>query len=129
MRRSLAALVLVAALCGCSSVGDREGAAAGVATRLLSAVEAGDGDAACAILAPETAKTVAEDEPCPEAILDESLPRPSTVVETAVYGQWAQVKLTSDTIFLAAFPEGWRVVAAGCTPQASRPYDCAVEGD
>ncbi|MFF5081339.1 lipoprotein [Actinoplanes sp. NPDC000266] len=128
MRRSLAALVLMAALSGCATVGDQEDAAAGVATRLLSAVEAGEGDAACATLAPETAKTVAEDEPCPDAILDKSLPRPGTVVGTSVYGQWAQVKFTDDTVFLAAFPEGWRVVAAGCTPQASRPYDCTVEG-
>ncbi|SNY50219.1 hypothetical protein SAMN05421748_110260 [Paractinoplanes atraurantiacus] len=121
--------MVVASISGCATVGDQEGAAAGVAARLLSAVEAGDGDAACAALAPETAKSVAEDEPCPEAILDKSLPRPGQVVETSVYGQWAQVKLTDDTIFLAAFPEGWRVVAAGCTPQASRPYDCSVEGD
>jgi uncharacterized protein YceK len=127
--RLLAALILVAALSGCSSVGEREDAAAQVATRMLTAVAAGDGDAACAILAPDTVKTVAEDEPCADAILDKRLPRPGTVVETAVYGQWAQVKLSDDTVFLAAFPGGWRVVAAGCTPQASRPYDCTVEGD
>ncbi|MEV4344650.1 hypothetical protein AB0J83_09260 [Actinoplanes sp. NPDC049596] len=129
MRRSAALLILVGALAGCSTVGSREEAAAGVATRLLTAAGAGDGDAACAVLAPATVKTVAEDEPCPEAILGKSLPKPGTVVETSVYGQWAQVKLDDDTIFLAAFPEGWRVVAAGCTPQASRPYDCTVEGD
>jgi len=121
------ALVLVAA--GCSSVGDRQEAAADVAVRLLTAVEADDGEAACAILAPDTLKSVAEDEPCPQAILDQDLPRPGTVVETSVYGQWAQVKLDDDTVFLGAFPGGWRVVAAGCTPQGSRPYQCAVEGD
>ncbi|XVV11148.1 hypothetical protein ACQP2X_40875 [Actinoplanes sp. CA-131856] len=129
MRRSLVALMLLASVSGCASVGSQEDAAAGKATGLLTAVAAGDGDAACALLAPDTVKAVAEDEPCPEAILDKSLPRPGTVVETSVYGQWAQVKLSDDTIFLAAFDEGWRVVAAGCTPQASRPYDCTVEGD
>ncbi|MFG1988361.1 hypothetical protein ACGFJ7_00070 [Actinoplanes sp. NPDC048988] len=116
-------------LSGCATVGSQEDAAAGKATSLLAAVGAGDGEAACALLAPDTITTVAEDEPCPEAILDKRLPRPGAVVETSVYGQWAQVKLTDDTIFLAAFPEGWRVVAAGCTPRASRPYDCTVEGD
>ena len=33
-----------------------------------------------------------------------------------------------DTVFLATFPGGWRVVAAGCTPRGDRPYDCTVAG-
>jgi hypothetical protein len=125
----LAAGVLVLSAAGCSSVGSQEEAASGVAVRWQKAVDARDGEAACAVLAPGTLKTVAEDQPCPQAILDKDLPRPGTVVETSVYGQWAQVKLDDDTVFLGAFPGGWRVVAAGCTPQGSRPYDCTVEGD
>ena len=117
------------AVSGCASVGDRADAAAAVAVGLLSAVEARDGTTACALLAPDTRRSVAEDAACAEAILDQDLPRPGTVRETAVYGQWAQVKLDDDTVFLAAFPGGWRVVAAGCTPQASRPYECSVEGN
>jgi hypothetical protein len=31
-------------------------------------------------------------------------------------------------VFLAAFPGGWRVVAAGCTPRGDRPYDCTLQG-
>jgi hypothetical protein len=123
----LAAAVLV--LTGCGSVGHREDAASEVATRLLSAVEAGDGAAACAVLAPDTAESVAEEEPCAEAILGLSLPRPGTVVGADVYGQWAQVRLDDDTVFLAAFPGGWRVVAAGCTPRPNKPYKCLVESD
>ena len=34
----------------------------------------------------------------------------------------------TDTVFLAVFPGGWRVVAAGCTPHGDRPYDCVVQG-
>lgn len=116
------------ALSGCSSAGDRSAAASAVALRLLTAVADQDGDAACATLAPDTASSVAEDDPCPQAILDESLPRPGTVEKTSVYGQWAQVKLSDDTVFLAVFPGGWRVVAAGCTPRGNRPYDCVVQG-
>ncbi len=117
------------AVTGCSSVGNREDAASAAAVRLLDAVAAGDGAAACALLAPDTVETVAEDEPCAEAILDQDLPQPGAVVGADVYGQWAQVRLDGDTIFLAAFPGGWRVVAAGCTPRADRPYRCSVEGD
>lgn len=123
----LAAVVFGVA--GCGSVGDREATASDVAVRLLSAVAAGDGEAACATLAPDTAESVAEEEPCAEAILDSSLPRPGTVLGADVYGQWAQVRLDDDTVFLAAFPGGWRVVAAGCTPRTNKPYKCSVESD
>jgi hypothetical protein len=126
----LAALTL--ALAGCASVGDRGEAAAAVATRLLTAVDGKDGEAACATLAPDTASGVEQSndgKPCAQAILDEDLPKPGTVTGTSVYGQWAQVRLSDDTVFLAVFRNGWRVVAAGCEPRASRPYDCQVQGD
>ena len=115
-------------LAGCASVDGRAQAADAVAERLFAAIDAGDGGAACALLAPETERSVAEDQPCAEAILDEDLPAPGQVTGTEVYGQQAQVKLTGDTVFLAVFPGGWRVVAAGCTPRGGgRPYDCEVE--
>jgi hypothetical protein len=120
----------VVALAGCASVGGQADAAAAVATRLLTAVQGKDGAAACALLAPDTASEVEQSggKPCPEAILDENLPGPGAVTGTAVYGQWAQVRVGADTVFLAAFPGGWRVVAAGCKPRGARPYDCEVQG-
>jgi hypothetical protein len=126
-----AALTLGAlALGGCASVGDRAQAADTVAMRLFQALDAKDGATACAALAPDSAAEVAQsgEKPCPQAILDEDLPAPGVVTDTAVYGQWAQVRLTGDTVFLAVFPGGWRVVAAGCRPRAQRPYDCTVQG-
>ncbi|GIM90685.1 hypothetical protein [Paractinoplanes toevensis] len=122
-------LVLALALTGCSSAGDRGTAAAASATGLLRAVAAGDGSAACALLAPETVAEVAEsaEKPCSEAILEEKLPAPGRVLGTAVYGQRAQVRLDDDTMFLGAFAGGWRVVAAGCTGRGEQPYDCVVE--
>jgi uncharacterized protein YceK len=131
-RISLAATALVAvvALTGCGSVADREQAASAAAVRLLTAVDSKDGTAACAVLAPDTASEVEQSsgKPCAEAILDEDLPKPGTVTGAHVYGQWAQVHLPDDTVFVAVFPGGWRVVAAGCNPQGDRPYDCTVQG-
>jgi hypothetical protein len=129
MAMMLLPLALVA-LGGCAAAGGQGQAAANVATRLLTAVQGKDGAAACAVLAPDTASEVEQSggKPCPEAILDENLPGPGAVTATAVYGQWAQVRIGADTVFLAVFPGGWRVVAAGCQSRGDRPYDCEVQG-
>lgn len=132
-RRSLPAVGLALAglvLAGCGAVGDRGRAAADVAVRLVTAVADRDGATACALLAPDTAAAVADsgDKECAQAVLDEELPAPGAVTGTDVYGQWAQVRLTGDTVFLAVFPGGWRVVAAGCTPRPEHPYACVLQG-
>jgi hypothetical protein len=120
----------VSVLAGCGSVGERGDAAASVAMRMVAAVEAEDGAGACAVLAPNTVSELEESagKPCAEAILDEDLPAPGAVTGSDVYGQWAQVRFTSDTVFLGVFPGGWRVVAAGCSPRQERPYGCALQG-
>ena len=130
MQARVITLLAVVLLAGCSSVGDREDAATGAAVRLFTAVGAQDGAGACAVLAPDTVAELEQsaDKPCAEAILEEDLPAPGRVAGADVYGQWAQVRLDGDTVFLAVFPDGWRVVAAGCTPRAERPYDCLIKG-
>jgi hypothetical protein len=130
VRKVIVTVLAALLLAGCAPAGDREQAVADVAERLLTAVEAGDGDAACALLAPRTVEDLeSDDEPCARAVLEQDLPEPGAVSGTDVYGQWAQVRLAGDTVFLAAFPGGWRVVAAGCTPAGdAQPYDCAVQG-
>jgi hypothetical protein len=131
LRRAAASLTVASmALTGCASVDERADAAATVAVRLLTAVQGDDGAGACAVLAPETRSELEQSAgtSCAQAILDEDLPEPGPVRASEVYGQWAQVRLDGDTVFLAVFPDGWRVVAAGCTPRPERPYDCALQG-
>jgi len=129
--RFVVAGVLTLAAGGCATVDYRGRAAAGVAAAMFSAVAGDDGAAACEMLAPETRSEVEQshdDEPCARAILDEDLPEPGAVTGAEVYGQWAQVRFSGDTVFLAVFPDGWRVVAAGCEARADRPYDCRIQG-
>lgn len=133
MSRGLPAILVPLALlsvAGCDTASEQQDAAASVATRLLDAVQAGDGVAACAALAPDTTAELEQSagKPCAEAILDQELPVAGTVAGSEVYGQWAQVRLTGDTVFLGVFPDGWRVVAAGCTSRQERPYDCTLQG-
>ncbi|MGI5525283.1 hypothetical protein ACQEUX_30680 [Micromonospora sp. CA-259024] len=120
----------VVTVAGCGSATDRGDSAAAAAVRMLSATGAKDGTAACALLAPDTAAELEQsaDKPCAEAVLAEGLPEPGAVVGTDVYGQRAQVRLSGDTVFLAVFPGGWRVVAAGCTARGDKPYDCVLQG-
>lgn len=127
---TIVAAVTVATGAGCGSVASRGQAASLVAQHLLGAVDRNDGAAACALLAPNTAAEVVQsaEKDCAEAILDQDLPRPAQVTGDDVYGQWARVRLSDDTVFLAMFAGGWRVVAAGCTPRGDRPYDCTVQG-
>jgi hypothetical protein len=129
-RRLAGVLAATLALTGCAPAGGRAESAASTAVRFLQDVADGDGDAACALLAPDTRDDLEQSgqKPCGEAILDEDLPEPGTAGRTSVYGQWAQVRLTADTVFLAAFPGGWRVVAAGCADRGDRPYDCTLQG-
>lgn len=136
MRRWTRVVALVAILAaagastGCGSVSQRESAAAAAAERFLDAVADQDGAAACAVLAPKTV-TALEDSTgsaCAQAILDEDLPQEGGVQTADVYGQWARAVTPADTLFLAMFRNGWRVVAAGCRPAGEGPYDCVLQG-
>jgi hypothetical protein len=117
-------------MAGCGSVTERSNAATDVAVRFLAAASEGDGTGACALLAPETVEEVERNSgmSCAQAMTEEELPEPEPVTAVDVYGQWAQVRLGAQALFLAVFPGGWRVVAAGCRPRGERPYVCAVDG-
>lgn len=132
MREKVVPVSLVlaaAALGGCG--GRDEGAASRVAERFYAAVEARDGEAACAQLEESTHEALEHEEksPCTEAVLSLELSG-SEADSATVWVTSAQVRLRrGDTVFLEETPDGWRVAAAGCKPQPGeeKPYECEIQ--
>jgi len=126
-----ACLLLALPLAGCGTA-NRQRDVAAVAERFHAALEAGDGQAACAELSEETASKLEQQEkkPCEEAILAVELPKGGTVGATEVYERSAYAALAEGgTDFLDEGPDGWTVSAAGCRPTApEQPYECELEG-
>jgi hypothetical protein len=117
-------------LSGCSGQGNAEVGNAEAAAVAFSRDVAGATEDACGLLAPETLKELEDSEgPCATALPDQLQSTSGPARSAEVYGKDAVVRLSTDTVFLARFPDGWRVTAAGCTPsQAGHPYDCKVKG-
>ncbi|MBT2487995.1 hypothetical protein J7E96_05490 [Streptomyces sp. ISL-96] len=108
-------------------VGARVGVFAGLACLALSAcssVVAREDAAASAALSFE------ENLRGGQALLGLELPSAGELRRVDVYRRQARVVLDSDTLFLSSFPDGWKVVAAGCEPQSEPelPYRCDVKG-
>jgi hypothetical protein len=126
-----ACLLLASPLAACGTA-DRESDVAAVTQRFHAALEAGDGQAACAELSPETASKLEQQEkkPCEEAILGVELPKGGTVGATEVYERSAYALLVrGGKDFLDEGPGGWSVSAAGCMPTLpDQPYECELEG-
>jgi hypothetical protein len=124
----LGLLLAATALTGCGS-GPADGPRA-AARAFGRAWTTQDGSTVCRLLAPETRAEVAQSakQPCPQAVLDEDVPGAGELERTRVWGQQAQVRTTRDTLFLAEFTAGWRVVAAGCRRHPGKPYDCQLQG-
>lgn len=125
---SAPALALPLVLTGCGSAQDevvRESA-----TAFLDAVSAQDWARACDLLAPETRGEVesAAGSPCTSALAEEDFPAPGALERVDVYGTTAEVRYQGETVFLTEFADGWHLLAAGCTAQPPKPYDCAVHG-
>ena len=118
------------ALGGCAGQGSAENAAAADAAERFARDVTADISSACDLLAPQTRVQLEDSSEmsCAEALPQQDLPAAGSVRRVEVYGKDAVVHLEKDTLFLARFDDGWRVTAAGCTPNGDRPYDCDVEG-
>ncbi|MFD5796090.1 hypothetical protein ACFWIO_21640 [Streptomyces diastatochromogenes] len=124
------AAVCAVCLTGCSTLDEREVAASRAALRFEERVRQQDGARACAALAPETRQELEQSAKttCARALFEEQLTQAGSVREVQVYGQQAWVVLNADTLFLSAFPTGWKITAAGCVPRPHQPYQCQIKG-
>ncbi|GLY17152.1 hypothetical protein Kisp01_41670 [Kineosporia sp. NBRC 101677] len=119
--------VLLVSACGSDGAASEAG---DVAAGFSQAVGSQDGARACALLSPKIATSLAEEasQTCADAVLNQDLPAPSGLERVERQGRSAFVVTATDTMFLSEFPDGWKVIGAGCTEQGSAPYDCAVSG-
>jgi hypothetical protein len=133
--RGLPAIVVLAIGCGGAGCGGGADAAdvRALSERFSAAVEAQDGERACAQLSPQTRAQLEKQEgrQCREAITGMRLDTGS-VTRVRVYVLNAMVELSNgDAEFVEHGQEGWRLSAVGCAPQrgepVDRPYDCQVE--
>jgi hypothetical protein len=118
------------ALAGCGSVGERRSDAESAAAGFERFLRADDPKGLCTALAPETRSELEESEKasCEKAIASQEIPVGGTAHRVDLYGRQARIVLDADTLFLSLFPDGWKVVAAGCTPRPDRPYQCTLQG-
>ena len=114
-------------LTGCTSL---QQPARTAAAGFYAAVSASRWDRACGYLAPETRSQLEQSagSACPKALADEKLSDPGPVQKLSGAGTMAQVRFRQDTVFMAEFRHGWKVMAADCTPRPGKPYDCQIQG-
>jgi hypothetical protein len=123
--RLLLGAVLATGAVACSSAA--QPAVEATAGQFADALARHDGAAACALLTDDARRgTETFGRSC--AVQLAGLPDPGAVEQVEVWSDAAQVRLAGDTLFLLRFPDGWRVSAAGCTPQDDAPYECEVQG-
>ncbi|WP_063898515.1 hypothetical protein [Streptomyces sp. IMTB 1903] len=123
-------VVAVALLTGCGASAVRVDGARDAARVFERALALREFAAACELLAPQTRTQLEHDEQqrCAQALERQELPVSAAVGTTEVYGRMALVRAERDALFLSQFTGGWRVVAAGCTPQGDQPYRCSLKG-
>ena len=121
-------LLLLIGLSGCSSAQESE--VSHVAEQLHAALKNEDGAAACDLLSDDAQEQLqeAEGSSCEVAILETGLNLNGRIEKVEVFGTAGQVRYDDDVVFLADYPDGWKVIGAGCEKQAAEPYDCQIQG-
>ena len=131
MVRVALALVVVAALAGCSAATSERDDAAAAVERFYAAVEQGDGAGACEQLSTATFLQLEAQSGlrCREVVTRLDLAGGEVAV-TEIAATAAMVQLTSnEAAFLSRGLEGWRLSAVGCKPPARSedPYSCEAQ--
>lgn len=129
-RRRRAVLAVIAGACvaltGCSSMQRSE------VEQVATAFEdpGTDSQTRCDLLAPATLVAFEQDESaaCAEAMAEVPLGGGGEIESVEIWGGDAQVRSSSDTLFLTETRAGWRVTAAACVSRAEAPYECEVDG-
>ena len=131
--RALAVALVLATLAGGCGRGDDHDAVGTVTDRFYTALDAGDGDTACAQLSTDTRSELEsqEQETCAEAVGSLRVAG-GDLARIQVYVTNAKADLASgESAFLSFTEDGWRLSAVGCRPvggkPADRPYDCELE--
>lgn len=130
LRRARTMAILSPALFLVIGCGEASSAVRGSVAAFEEAIVRHDAAAVCAALAPGTRTELesGEQSPCTTAVRESPLPAGGTARTVSIHGRQARAVLDSDTLFLSLFPDGWKVVAAGCTPQPGKPYSCTIKG-
>ncbi|HEV7650476.1 MAG TPA: hypothetical protein VGP26_20200 [Actinophytocola sp.] len=118
--------VFIVICAGCAT-GQRATDSRAVAADFLTAMGDGDRGAACALLAVDTREQLeySEGEPCATSL--ESVDIAGGTVDTVdVWGDRAQARASTGTLFLVELDIGWRVAAAGCTRGTDGTYNCLL---
>lgn len=121
---TLAAVLLAS---GCSAGASQQEAAAAAVAFIRAEPEQ-----ACRQLAPQTRKSLEADSKtdCAQALAGLQRGSDAGVRAVEVAGESGQVRFGDQVVFLARFPDGWLVTAAGCQrtdPDPAVPYACEVE--
>lgn len=126
----VAVVMAVVLVSGCGAVAERRDAATAATERFERALASRQYAEVCRALADVTRQEVEQSTAgsCEQGMRQERVPAGGRVVHVDVYGRQARAVLTEDTLFLSLFPDGWKVMAAGCTPQPDQPYQCEIKG-
>jgi hypothetical protein len=99
------------------------------ARSFVQKLDAGDGAGACDLLTRDARSSAsgATDASCDQAVTGVK-EQGGDITSVQVWGDAAEVRIGGDVLFLRLVSGGWRVSAAGCTPQPKGPYDCKLGG-